>query len=69
MAKDNIFFLLINVTPTNIFYDNRSIGVVGFDSVKLDDAHFNVVLCVPSISCNLLFVYQVTHVGEGKKYN
>jgi hypothetical protein len=32
----------------------------------IDNGHFNDVLCVPIISCNLLSMYQITHLGEGK---
>jgi hypothetical protein len=31
-----------------------------------DDGHLNDVLFVPSISYNLLLVYQITNSGEGK---
>jgi hypothetical protein len=61
------FLLLINVTPNKYFFgDDRSLGVVGSIMVQLVDGHFNDVLCVPSLSCNLLYVYQITHSGEGK---
>ena len=35
-------------------------------TIQLYDGHFNDVLCVPVISCNLLSVYKITHLGEGK---
>jgi hypothetical protein len=31
-----------------------------------NNGHFNDVLCVPSISCNLILMYQITHSCEGK---
>jgi hypothetical protein len=39
---------------------------VGSGTIQLDDGHFNDVLCVPSLSYDLLLVYQITHSGEGK---
>jgi hypothetical protein len=57
----------MNVRPRKIFVgDDRSFSVVGSRIVQLDNGHFNDVLCVPILSCNLLSVYQITHSGEGK---
>jgi hypothetical protein len=39
---------------------------VGSGIVQVENGHFNDVLCVPSLSCNLLSIYQITHLGEGK---
>ena len=39
---------------------------IGFGTVQVDNGHFNDLLCVPSLSCNLLSVYQISHSGEGK---
>ena len=46
--------------------DDRSLSVVGFGTVPVENGHFSDVLCVPKLSCNLLSVYQITHSGEGK---
>eukprot|EP00253_Pinus_taeda_P013591 PITA_13591 len=43
-----------------------SLYVVGTGTVHLDNGQFNDVLCVPTLSSNLLSVYQITHSGEGK---
>jgi hypothetical protein len=45
---------------------NISLSVVGSRTVQVDNGHFNDVLCVPSISCNLISICQITHSGEGK---
>jgi hypothetical protein len=45
---------------------DRSLSVVGYGNVQVDNGHFNDILCVPSLFCNLLLVYQITHLGEGK---
>jgi hypothetical protein len=68
MAKDNdIFFALNECNTKKIFVgDDRSLSVVGSRTVQVDNGHFNDVLCVPSLSCNLLSVYQITHSGKGK---
>jgi hypothetical protein len=56
MAKNKTIFLALNECNTKkIFVGNdKSLSVIGFGSVKVDNSHFNDVLCVPSISCNLL---------------
>ena len=46
--------------------DDRSLSVVGSGIVPVENGHFSDVLCVPNISCNLLSIYQITHLGEGK---
>ena len=46
--------------------DDSSLSVVGSGTVPVENGHFNDVLCVPKISCNLLSVFQITHLGEGK---
>jgi hypothetical protein len=46
--------------------DDRYLSVEGSGTIQVDNGHFNDVLCVPSLSCNLLSIYQITHSGEGK---
>jgi hypothetical protein len=53
-------------TKQIIIGDDKSFTIVGYRIVQLDDGYFNDVLCVPSLSCNLLLVYQITHSHEGK---
>jgi hypothetical protein len=68
MAKDKDIFSSLNECNTKKICvgDDRSLSVVGYGTVQVDNGHFNDVLCVPSLSCNLLSVYQITHSGEGK---
>ena len=68
MAKDKDIFSTLNECNTNkiSFGDDRSRSVVGSRIIQVDNGHFNDVLCVPNISCNLLSVYQIIHLGEGK---
>ena len=68
MAKDRDIFSALNECNTKKIFigDDRSISVVGSGIVQVDNGHFNDVLCVPNLSCNLLSVYQITHSGEGK---
>ena len=68
MAKDKAIFSALNECNTKKIFvgDDRSLSVVGSGIVQVDNGHFNDVLCVPSLSCNLLSVYQITHSGEGK---
>jgi hypothetical protein len=68
MANDKVIFSALNECNTKKIFvgDDRSLSVVGSGIVQVDNGHFNDVLCVPSLSCNLLSVYQITHSGEGK---
>jgi transposase InsO family protein len=68
MANDKaIFFSLNECNANKIFVGNDiSLSVVRSGTIQVDSGHFNDVLCVPSLSCNLLSVYQITHLGEGK---
>jgi transposase InsO family protein len=68
MAKDKAIFSALNECNTKKIFvgDDRSLSVVGSGTVQVDNGHFNDVLCVPSLSCNFLSVYQITHSGEGK---
>jgi hypothetical protein len=68
MAKDKAILSALNECNTKkiFFGDDRSLSVVGSGTVQVENDHFNNVLCVPNISCNLLLVYQITHLGEGK---
>jgi hypothetical protein len=68
MAKDKAIFSALNECNTNKIFvgDDRSLSVVGSGTIQVENGHFNDVLCVPNLSCNLLSVYQITHSGEGK---
>jgi hypothetical protein len=67
MAKDKDIFFALNECNTKkiLVGDDRSLSVVGYGIVQVDNGHFNDVLCSPSLSCNLLLVYQINHSGEG----
>jgi hypothetical protein len=65
MDKDKTTFFTLNECNTKkIFVGDDS--VVGFGTIQFYNVNFNDVLCVPSLSYNLLPVYQITHSGEGK---
>jgi hypothetical protein len=68
MAKDKAIFSTLNECNTKKIFvgDDRSHSVEGSGIVQVENGHFNDVLCVPSFSCNLLSIYQITHSGEGK---
>jgi hypothetical protein len=68
MSKDKYIFYALNKCNTKKIFvgDDRSLSVVGSGIVQVDNGHFNDVLSVSSLSCNLLSVYQITHSGEGK---
>jgi hypothetical protein len=68
MTKDKDIFSTLNECNTKKIFvgDDRSLSVVGSRTIQVYNCHFNDILCVPSLSCNLLSVYQITHSGEGK---
>jgi hypothetical protein len=68
MAKDRDMFYALNECNTKKIFvgDDRSLSVEGSGTDQVENGHFNDVLCVPSLSCNLLSVYQITHSGEDK---
>jgi hypothetical protein len=68
MDKDKAIFYALNECNTKKIFigDDRSLSVVGSGTIKVENGHFNDVLCVPNLSCNLLLVCQITHSGEGK---
>jgi hypothetical protein len=68
MAKDKAIFSALNECNTKKIFvgDERSLSVVGSRTDQVYNGHFNDVLCVPSLSCNLLLVYKITHSGQGK---
>ena len=68
MAKDKAIFSTLNECNTKKIFvgDDISLSVVGYGTIQVDNGHFNDVLCVASLSCNLVSVYKITHSGEGK---
>ena len=68
MDKDKAIFSSLNECNTKKIFvgDDRSLSVEGSGTIQVENDNFNDVLCVPSLSCNLLSVYQITHSGEGK---
>jgi hypothetical protein len=68
MDKEKAIFSTLNECKTNKIFvgDDRSLSVIGFGKAQVDNGHFHDVLCVPSLYCNLLSVYQITHYSEGK---
>ncbi|KAH9320593.1 hypothetical protein KI387_015232 [Taxus chinensis] len=45
--------------------DDTSVAVARSGSVEVNGGTFNNVLSVPTLSTNLLSVYQITHIGKG----
>jgi hypothetical protein len=68
MDKDKAIFFSLNECNTKKIFvgDDISLNVVGSRTIQVDNGHFNYVLCVPSLSCNFLSVYEITHSSEGK---
>jgi hypothetical protein len=68
MAKDKTIYYALNECNTKKIFvgDDRYLSVVGSGTIYVENGHFNDVLCVPSLFCNLLSVDQITHSGKGK---
>jgi hypothetical protein len=68
MGKYKVVFSTLNDCNTKTIFigDDRSLSVEGSRTIHLNNGKIKDVLCVLNISCNLLFVYQITHLGEGK---
>ena len=68
MAEDKDIFSALNECNTmKIFFgDDISLSVAGSGTVQVDNGNFNDVLCVPSISYNLLSIFQITQSGVSK---
>ena len=62
------FFLPLRILPTpHILMGNNTIMTIcGKGSIGINDGTFHDVLCVPSLSSNLLCIYQITHSSVGK---
>jgi hypothetical protein len=56
MDKDKSMFSSLNECNTKKIFvgDYISLSVLGYDTVQVYNGHFNDVLCVSSLSCNLL---------------
>ena len=48
--------------------DNSQLPSAGRGSIKIQRGEFKNVLYVPSLATNLLFVYQMTHIGCPKQF-
>jgi hypothetical protein len=68
MTKDKAIFSSLNECNTKKIFvgDERYLSVVGYEIVQVYNVHFNDILCVPSLSYNLLSIYQITYSSEGK---
>ena len=68
MVKDKLVFSTLNDCNTKYILvgDDRSLSVEVSRIVDLNNGQIKDVLCVPNLSCNILLVYQITHLGEGK---
>ena len=53
-------------SPHILMGNNTYMKVSGKGSIDMGEGTFNDVLCVPSLSTNLLSIYQITHGGQGK---
>jgi hypothetical protein len=66
MDKDKAIFSSLNECNTNKIFvgDDRTLSVVGSGTIQVYNGHFNDVLCVPSLSRNLLSIYQINSPSD-----
>ena len=53
--------------PSILMGDDLEIQAKGIDMIDLKDGYFNNVLFVPDLAMNLLFIYQMKHIGTNKR--
>ena len=53
-------------SPPILMANNTSLAVCGKGSIDIEGGAFNDVLCVPTLSRNILSIYQITHSGTRK---
>ena len=68
MANNESMFTSLDVCNTKkiFFGDSTPLEVKGSGIIELVVKQINDVFCVPYLSTNLLFIYQITHFGEEK---
>lgn len=66
-SRDDLASLEPCTTSTISMGDNTPFEVYGRGSIDMDDGTFQNVICVPSLSTNLLSIYQITHSGSGRR--
>ena len=66
-SKDSFTTLNLTGGPTIHMGDESQIPAVGRGSIKNQHGEFKNVLYVPSLTANLLSVYQMTHTGSPKQ--
>jgi hypothetical protein len=67
-ATENVLSSIFACTgPPILMGDDTPVEVIGQGRVELQHRSFENVLHVPKLSMNLLFVYQITHFGTGKR--
>ena len=66
-SKESLSTLTLSRGPSiHMVYDSQ-IPAVGRGLVKIQHGEFKNVLYIPSIENNLLYVYQMTHIGTPKR--
>ena len=66
-SKDLFSSLNIKEGPTIHMGDDSQIPAAGRGTIKVEHGVLRYVLYVPSLAANLLFVYQMTHIGSPKQ--
>ena len=66
--KRNVFYNIIHdYTSLNIFVsDGSTLEVIGSRIIHLMNGKINIVLYVHCLSANMLLIFQITHLDDGK---
>lgn len=65
-SKEELASLESYTMPSILMGDDTPVEVCGRGSVDVGDGILHDVICVPSLSTNLLLIYQINHTSLGK---
>ena len=66
-SKEEIVSLELCTMPSILMGDDTLVEVCGRGFVDVVEVTFHDVPCVPSLSTNILSIYQITYIGLGKQ--
>ena len=67
-SRDDFCSLDKSKVPHIFVGDDTKMEVEGKGNIEMENGEFQEVLYIPNLSSNLLLVYQITHLGDGHKF-